>query len=175
MKSFRVTLITGGARSGKSRYALELAAHRDSTVFIATSIPFDNEMKLRIKNHKEDRGESFTTVEEPTDLAGAVNSLPDGTKAAVIDCLTIWIGNLMHKNPDRETFTEIGAFLKALEAPPCDLIIVTNEVGMGIVPDNAMARRFRDIAGNVNQKAAAAANEVIFMVSGIATTIKEEK
>ena len=169
----RVTLITGGARSGKSRHALERAGRYDSAAFIATSIPSDDEMRQRIENHKKERDESFATIEEPVDLANAVASLPGGTKAAVIDCLTTWLGNLMHNQPNRESFPEVNAFLKAIEAPPCDLIIVTNEVGMGIVPDNPMARRFRDIAGNINQKTAALADEVILMVRGIPTVIKE--
>lgn len=169
----RVTLITGGARSGKSRHALELAGRCDSAAFIATSIPSDDEMKQRIKNHRKDRGKSFTTIEEPANLANAVSALPAGTEVAVIDCLTTWLGNLMHGRPGRKDFDEIEAFLKTLETPPCDLIIVTNEVGMGIVPDNAMARRFRDTAGHVNQRTARLADEMILMVSGIATTIKE--
>ncbi len=171
----KITLITGGARSGKSRYALDLAGRCDSAAFIATSVPSDDEMKQRIENHKKERGGSFATIEEPVDLAGAVTSLPGGTGTAVIDCLTTWLGNLTHDQPDKEIFPEIDAFLRTIEAPPCNLIIVTNEVGMGIVPDNAMARRFRDIAGNVNQKVAGLADEVILMVSGIATTIKGEK
>jgi adenosylcobinamide kinase/adenosylcobinamide-phosphate guanylyltransferase len=169
-----VTLITGGARSGKSRYAMEtaLTAYR-RRVFVATAQGFDDEMRDRIARHQQERDGSFHTIESPVDLAGAVGAIPAGTEVALIDCLTVWIGNLLHQEgEDRNWFPQIDAFLEALRDPPCDLLVVTNEVGMGIVPDNPLARRFRDIAGSVNQKIGALADRVVLLVSGVPVTIK---
>lgn len=168
----RITLITGGARSGKSRYSLELAEPHEHGYFIATAVPCDDEMAARIEKHKKDRPDPFTTVEEPIDLAGAVKSLPPEADIAVIDCLTVWTANLMHDREADAPLPEIDDLLTILHAPPCDLILVANEVGMGIVPENALARRFRDVAGSLNQRVAAAANSVIFMVSGLPIIVK---
>jgi adenosylcobinamide kinase/adenosylcobinamide-phosphate guanylyltransferase len=169
----KTTLVTGGGRSGKSRRALELALPRKTKAFIATAQPLDDEMRARIKKHREDRSGEFRTIEEPFDLAGAVRSLPAGTDVAVIDCLTVWLGNLVHRHEgEAHGFPEVPAFVEAVRDPPCDLIIVTNEVGMGIVPANELARHFRDLAGTVNQAIATVADEVVLMVSGIAVVIK---
>lgn len=168
-----VTLLTGGGRSGKSRYALELAQPYACRTFIATAVAFDNEMSDRIARHREERASQFATLEEPVHLADALRRLPPGTDVAVIDCITVWLGNLMYHDesvqPDSPSIT---ALLDALKDPPCDVILVTNEVGLGIIPDNAMARRFRDLAGSVNQRLAAVANRVIFMVSGLPLVLK---
>lgn len=169
-----ITLITGGARSGKSRRALELAAPFSSKAFIATAEPIDAEMRQRIATHREERDAAFHTVEAPRDLASALNRLPSGVEVAVIDCLTVWLGNLMVAAPEGadpsqpSTFPEVAAFLERLDDPPCDLIVVTNEVGMGLVPTTSMGRAFRDLAGDVNQRVAGSARRVILMVSGVA-------
>jgi len=172
MKS--VTLITGGGRSGKSRHALALAGQQTRRVFIATAVAFDSEMADRIARHREERASQFLTLEEPLRLDDALRRLPPDTDVAVIDCLTVWLGNLMHQDeaiqPDSPP---ILALLEALQRPPCDVILVTNEVGLGIIPDNPMARRFRDLAGTVNQKMAAVADRVVFMVSGLPLVLKE--
>jgi len=169
----KTTLVTGGGRSGKSRHALQIALPRNGKAFIATAQPVDDEMRARIEKHREDRGEEFLTVEEPFDLAGAIGSLPRGIEVAVIDCLTVWLGNLVHRHEGEEgAFPEVPEFVEALRDPPCDLVIVTNEVGMGIVPANELARRFRDLAGTVNQAVAAIADEVILMVSGMPLFVK---
>jgi adenosylcobinamide kinase / adenosylcobinamide-phosphate guanylyltransferase len=168
----QIILVTGGGRSGKSSRALELAGRYDKKVFIATAMPFDNEMSERISRHKEERDPSYRTIEEPLDLAGAVASLQDEeADIAVIDCLSVWVGNCMHH---QESIIDviIGAFLDSLETVPCDLIIVTNEVGMGIIPDNEMARRYRDILGSLNQHVARMAEKVVLMISGIPVEIK---
>ncbi len=168
-----ITLITGGARSGKSSHALELSMKYNNRVFIATAQAVDAEMKTRIANHKQERGEDFTTIEEPLDPAEALKRMPAETEVALIDCLTLWTGNLMCKyGEDADSFTEAEQFLSALDKPPCDLIIVTNEVGMGIVPDNAFARKYRDIAGRLNQQIAARANKVVLTVCGVPVQIK---
>jgi len=173
---YRVTLVTGGVRSGKSRYAMESVESYDRKAFIATALPLDEEMKERIAKHEAERNDAFLTVEEPIDIGRAVNSLPKDIDVAVIDCVTVWLGNLMHRyGPDRDTFFEIESFLKILRNPSCDLTIVTNEVGMGIVPENSMARRFRDMAGTLNRRMAKAADEVVLLVSGIPMVIKAVK
>ncbi len=165
-----VILIGGGARSGKSRYALEKALSIDGRrAFVATAEALDEEMTDRIQRHQVDRGENFTTIEEPLDLARVI---ADPTfDAMVVDCLTLWLSNLMfaNKNCDRE----IDALIAASEAAPGTVIFVTNEVGSGIIPtDNALSRDFRDRAGILNQRVAAIAQEVYFMVFGQPLRVK---
>lgn len=168
----RITLITGGGRSGKSSHALELAAGYAKKAFIATAMPIDNEMQERIRRHKEERDPSYKTIEEPLDLAEAVASLTEeGVDAAIIDCLSVWVGNCLHH---QESITDviIEAFLDSITSPPCDLFIVTNEVGMGIIPNNELSRKYRDILGTLNQQVARMAQKVVLMVSGIPVEIK---
>jgi adenosylcobinamide kinase/adenosylcobinamide-phosphate guanylyltransferase len=167
-----ITLVTGGARSGKSSYALQLALARPTRAFVATAVELDAEMAARIARHRADRGDTFVTIEEPYDLAGAIESLGDKVELALIDCLTVWLGNLIHRHGNAWPIPEATAFMDMLADPPCDLVIVTNEVGSGIVPDNILARHYRDIAGTVNQQVAGLADEVILTVSGIPVTIK---
>jgi len=168
-----ITFVTGGARSGKSRRGLELAQPFGRKAFIATAVAFDDEMRRRISLHQVERDASFVTIEEPEDLAGAIRSVPSGTDVVLLDCLTVWVGNLMHRHPEcGEEFPQIEAFLDVLRRPPCRMIVVSNEVGMGIVPENALARRFRDIAGRLNAAVAALADKVVLMISGIPVVIK---
>lgn len=169
----KITLVTGGARSGKSRYALGAAQSGGRKAFVATATACDPEMAERIAKHRSERAKDFLTIEEPLNLAGALRSLPGDTEAAIVDCLTVWMGNLMHRYGTVDKHRpEIEAFLEVLNSPPCDLIIVTNEVGMGIVPDNEAGRRFRDLAGSLNARVAQIADTVVFLVSGVALTIK---
>lgn len=172
----KVILVTGGSRSGKSRHAMETALKYEKRAFIATAPACDEEMERRIAAHRAERGDRFVTIEESTDIAKAFASLPPNTEVALLDCLTVWAGNLMHKHGDSDdvTFSEIDAFFDAIADPPVDVILVTNEVGSGVIPDNAMARRFRDLAGTINQRAAARADKVILCVSGIPVTIKDD-
>lgn len=171
----RITLIIGGARSGKSRYALSLAREfPDPRAFIATAEPSDEEMRRRIESHRRERASDFTTFEEPLEPGLTLKTLPSNMRVVVLDCLTVWLGNLMHRNPNAsESYEEIENFHRVLDQPSCDLIIVTNEVGMGIVPHNDLARSFRDIAGSLNQQVAAKADRVIFMVGGCPIVVKE--
>ena len=163
-----VTFITGGARSGKSRYALERAQAAHRKVFIATAEITDDEMRHRIDLHRQERGDEFFTMEEPLDLANALQRIPPGTEIAVVDCLTVWLGNLMFRRPcETDDYAEVKAFLGALRQPPCSLVIVSNEVGMGLVPETPLGRRFRDLAGRVNQAVAHLSHNAIFMVSGM--------
>jgi adenosylcobinamide kinase/adenosylcobinamide-phosphate guanylyltransferase len=167
----RITLVTGGSRSGKSSYALKLAQGYGRKAFIATAVPCDDEMRERIAQHRCKRAPSFLVVEEPLELAGALQKLSDAVDLAVIDCLAVWIGNLMHHHATKE-ISSIKRFIEQLKNPPCDLIIVTNEVGMGIVPDNEPSRRYRDILGALNQRIAALAHQVVLMVGGVPVYIK---
>jgi adenosylcobinamide kinase/adenosylcobinamide-phosphate guanylyltransferase len=163
-----VILIGGGARSGKSRYALQKAlAIEGRRVFVATAEPLDDEMTSRIARHKADRGAEFETIEEPLDLASVIAGAFD---AMVVDCLTLWLSNLMFAGKDCDL--EMEALIAAAQAARGTVIFVTNEVGSGIVPDNALAREFRDRAGTLNQRIAAIAQEVYFMAFGQPLRVK---
>ena len=169
----RIILVTGGSRSGKSKHALELAAPYNNKIFIATAEATDDEMRARIELHRRERDPSFRTLEEPVDLEMALKSLPEETEVAVLDCITVWLGNLFYREKIADgTCPEIGAFLDILGAPPCHLILVTNEVGLGIIPPDAATRLFRDTAGSINQILAELAHEVIFSVCGVPIRIK---
>jgi len=171
----QITLITGGARSGKSNFAVETALKSKKRVFVATAIAFDQGMQKRIDAHKRERAEKFSTIEEPYDLAKVFAQIPENTDTVLIDCMTVWIGNLMYRHDDYDTFanfTEVDDFLEKLKELPYNLLIVTNEVGNGIVPENKMARDFRDIAGRLNQQIATIADNVVLTVCGIPTAIK---
>ena len=166
----RITLVTGGARSGKSDHALRMALEScpGTAVFVATAEAFDDEMRQRIEKHRRERPAGMPTIEAPVDLAGALRSLPVETEIAVVDCLTVWMCNLMHHlGPATGSYHPVQELLEFIERPPCDLVFVTNEVGFGIVPENPMARRFRDLAGGLNRAVASRADRVILMVCGI--------
>jgi adenosylcobinamide kinase/adenosylcobinamide-phosphate guanylyltransferase len=161
-------LIGGGSRSGKSRFALELAKQRGRCLtFVATAQAFDDEMTARIRKHREERGEAFATVEEPVDLPEALRGI-DGADVVVVDCLTLWVSNLMLS--DRPIPAD--DLIAAARASSATTIFVTNEVGCGIVPENALARQFRDLAGALNQRIASAADEVYWMAFGIPLKVK---
>jgi adenosylcobinamide kinase/adenosylcobinamide-phosphate guanylyltransferase len=163
-----VILIGGGARSGKSRYALQKALSIEGRrVFVATAEPLDDEMTSRIARHKADRGAEFETIEEPLDLARVIAGAFD---AMVVDCLTLWLSNLMFANKNCDLETE--ALIAAAQAARGTVLFVTNEVGSGIVPDNALAREFRDRAGTLNQRVAVIAQEVYFMAFGQPLRVK---
>jgi adenosylcobinamide kinase/adenosylcobinamide-phosphate guanylyltransferase len=171
----RVVLITGGARCGKSSYALKLALeNRGPRVFIATAEPADEEMRRRIERHRKEREGSFTTIEEPVDLDRALLSVPEGTGVAVIDCLTVWLGNLYHRcgSGNGRINEKISKLLETAVTVRFDLIVVTNEVGWGIVPDNALSRSYRDLLGELNRRFAETAAAVYFLCCGIPIQIK---
>jgi adenosylcobinamide kinase/adenosylcobinamide-phosphate guanylyltransferase len=153
-----------------------MAAEYRRRAFLATAQAMDGEMRDRIARHQSDRGPSFVTIEEPWDPARAIRELPVGFDVVLVDCLTVWLGNLFHRyGGESDSFAEVESLNELLKNPPCDVILVTNEVGLGIIPDNALARRFRDTAGFLNQQVARAADEVILLVSGIPLIIKEKK
>lgn len=174
----KITLITGGCRSGKSYYAVRKALeYNDNRVFFATAVPFDEEMKIRIKKHLKERGDTFTTVEAPYTLPEALYSYNyTHISVVLIDCITVWIGNCMHKYNEsyNKVENDINRFIDTIQNIPVDTIIVTNEVGMGIVPEHKMGRMFRDFTGTVNRRVADCAHEVFLTVCGIAVKIKPE-
>ena len=165
-----LTLVLGGARSGKSRHAETLVtALAQPWLYIATGEPRDNEMAARIAEHRARRGDEWQTVEAPHDLAAALAAVPAGA-AVLVDCLTLWLTNVMLAGADVDA--EISRFERALEERTGPVILVTNEVGLGIVPENALARRFRDAAGRLNQRLARLADRVILLVAGIPMKVK---
>ncbi len=165
-------LVGGGSRSGKSRFALEYARrHTLPLAFIATSEAGDEEMQQRIEAHQSERGPEFTTFEEPRNPARSIEEARDHFGAIVLDCLTLWLSNLLLAGvPDIPG--ETARLLRVAVESPASVLLVTNEVGCGIVPDNALARRFRDLAGSMNQQAASAAHEVYWMMFGLPMRIK---
>ncbi len=165
-----LTLVLGGARSGKSFYAERLVqACAPPWIYIATAQAFDGEMRERIKLHHERRPSDWTTVEAPLTLPEAIRSAPEGAPV-LVDCLTLWVTNLILAERDAEA--AFAGLLEALCAAPGPVVLVSNEVGLGIVPDNALARRFRDLAGALHQRVAAKAERVVFMVAGLPLTVK---
>jgi adenosylcobinamide kinase/adenosylcobinamide-phosphate guanylyltransferase len=169
-----IVLLTGGVRSGKSRYAQSIAAKTGSKVFyIATAEDLDPEMKKRIKAHRKSRPRSWSVIEEPLSVSKAVKHLPRGRKTVIIDCITMLISNLMHEGfSDTAICSEIRSIMSLLRGNSAFSVIVTNEVGWGIVPDNPLGRRFRDMQGIVNSMIAKEADKVCLLVSGIPLYIK---
>jgi adenosylcobinamide kinase / adenosylcobinamide-phosphate guanylyltransferase len=170
-------LVTGGSRSGKSGYALDRAGRcGEPRLFIATAQAFDEEMLRRIEAHKKARPAGWDLAEEPFDVTNALAAGLERHRTVVVDCMTLWMSNLLLRD---EGFGEADAARRAeslaaaaAQAPGSTVIVVTNEVGSGIVPDNELARRFRDCAGRANQVIGRAADEVQLLVSGIAMRIK---
>ena len=167
-------LVGGGVRSGKSRFALDYAAERfERRAFIATAQAGDEEMAERIRRHQTARGPEWTTIEEPFDLAGTLNRNADAFDGLVVDCLTLWLSNVL-LSPDHEAAKEIETLqqhLRDWKGP--GLVLVTNEVGCGIVPDNALAREYRDLAGELNQSLGHLADEIYWMVFGTPLPVKQ--
>ncbi|SHK66062.1 adenosylcobinamide kinase /adenosylcobinamide-phosphate guanylyltransferase [Desulfatibacillum alkenivorans DSM 16219] len=168
-------LVIGGCRSGKSSIALDLANAQDVSekVFIATCQPLDDEMEDRVARHQADRGDDWQTVEEPVELAKAVADNARPGRVILVDCLTLWISNLVLADKTQDQIADKAKELaEAIQKAPCPVILVSNEVGAGIVPENALSRLFRDAAGKVNQIMAKACDQVQWVVAGIPVTIK---
>lgn len=166
----RIILVTGGARSGKSAIAeARSLSFAPRAIYIATAEPRDTEMAARIKAHQERRGENWQTYAEPFDLTGAL-AATDGQGPRLVDCLTLWLTNLMLGEHDWQAAAR--ALVVALPAQVDPVVVVTNEVGAGIVPENALAREFRDAAGILNQWVAGVADEVILAVAGLPLKVK---
>src|SRR5689334_20626396 len=159
-------LITGGARSGKSRHAQEIAESLgEQRTYIATAEAGDDDMAARIRRHREARGPGWTTVEEPLDPARAIAG-----DVVLIDCLTLWVSNLIHARDD--VGPDFDRLLHALGRAPGHVLVVTNEVGLGIVPDSPLARRYRDELGRLNQRVATACDRVVMMIAGLPLRVK---
>lgn len=165
-----ITIVLGGAASGKSRFAEDLILGSGKTpVYIATAQPRDGEMAAKIAAHRVRRGAGWHTVEEPVALHAALHGVAAGA-AVLIDCATLWLSNLMLAEADLQAAEE--ALFAALDHCPAPVVIVSNEVGMGIVPDNALARRFRGAQGGLNQRLAARADLVVLVVAGLPMVLK---
>jgi adenosylcobinamide kinase/adenosylcobinamide-phosphate guanylyltransferase len=171
------TLVLGGARSGKSRHAEALVTARASAggamIYVATATAGDAEMAQRIAQHRARRGARWTTVEAPLELGAALRAHARTEVPILVDCLTLWLSNLMLAERDIDAATT--ELLDALAPVAGPVVLVSNEVGLGIVPDNALARRFRDAAGILNQQVAAACGTVVLMTAGLPLTLKERR
>jgi adenosylcobinamide kinase/adenosylcobinamide-phosphate guanylyltransferase len=166
-----VTLVLGGARSGKSRHAEALVASQPGPcIYLATAQAGDAEMAARIADHRARRGGRWTTVEEPLDLAAALGQACGPDRAVLVDCLTLWLSNLL--GAGRDVSAECERLLAVLPGLAGPVVLVSNEVGQGVVPDNALARSFIDHAGRLHQDLAAAAQRVVFMTAGLPQELK---
>lgn len=172
----RITLVLGGARSGKSAYAegmieAGIGDAWEGALYLATAEAGDAEMAARILEHRRRRGPAWRTLEEPLDLAGALSASADPAFPVLVDCLTLWLSNIMGEGGDVDAGTQaLVAVLQDLAGP---VVLVSNEVGLGIVPDNALARDFRDRAGRLNQDVAAVAGRVVLVTAGVPLTLKD--
>jgi len=167
--------VLGGCRSGKSGYALEAAQQfpGDKKIFIATCIPRDDEMEQRVKRHQKERNRIWKTIEAPLLLAEAISENSGRADVILADCLTLWISNLlMYSDDSGKIELQIPRLTAALGESRCPVVLVSNEVGQGIVPENKLARQFRDLVGFVNQAVAECADQVVWTVAGIPVTVK---
>lgn len=173
----RITLVLGGARSGKSRLAeqtIESALSGElyeGATYLATAEALDDEMKARVAEHRDRRGEVWHTVEEPLDLVDALTANADPARPILVDCLTLWLTNIMMAGRDVDAETQ--SLVAALQDIGGPVVLVSNEIGLGIVPDNALAREFRDHAGRLNREVAAVADRVLFVAAGLPLVLKE--
>lgn len=166
----KLSLVFGGASSGKSAFAEQLVCKTEANrVYIATAQVFDEEMKSKVASHRVMRGTEWTTIEEPRDMAAALGHAKN-SDVVLLDCATMWLSNhlLAENNIDEETH----GFLAALKSCPARIVVVSNEVGQGIVPDNALARRFRDAQGKLNQRLAEVSDLVVFVTAGLPQVLK---
>lgn len=169
----RFIFITGGAKSGKTSFALRLGqGFAGQKIYLATAEPFDNEMEEKIKRHRQERGDGWTTIEEPRSIEERIKSL-GGDGVVLIDCLTLWVTNLLTEGLSDDEITVRGATLaSACSNSAVSIIAVSNEVGLGIVPVAPLARRFRDLSGTINQRMAALASEAYFVAAGMPLKLK---
>jgi adenosylcobinamide kinase/adenosylcobinamide-phosphate guanylyltransferase len=171
-----LTFVFGGCRSGKSRFALETALQTPAgrRVFVATAVAFDAEMRTRVERHRHERGPGWITVEAPEDLPQAIerHGRSEGD-LLLVDSLAMWVGNLLLREPDPARIeVTLPRLVRALESARGPVVAVSDEVGLGIVPDNGLARSFRDLAGTMNQLVAAAAGRVVWVAAGLPLTLK---
>jgi adenosylcobinamide kinase/adenosylcobinamide-phosphate guanylyltransferase len=168
-----VTLVLGGVRSGKSRFALEQAEAFARVAFVATAIPSDAEMAEKIRRHQSERPKHWETVEEPLDLGKAIETAGPRADLVLVDCLTIFAANLLEETHERAS-SHIDQLLAALKKTPASVVLVSNEVGSGVVPAYPAGRQFRDLLGELNQRVAAIADTVVLLVAGLPLALKGE-
>lgn len=172
----KMVLVLGGARSGKSQFAQQLASEPgEKVLFVATAEALDEEMRARIAEHRKNRPANWRTLETPSDLAQKLKAGIGDASVVIIDCLTLLISNIMGKSgqdSEKRVLTEIKELIAAASRLEAGFIIVSNEVGLGLVPDNRLGREFRDLAGKANQLIAGAASDVYFMVAGLPLKVK---
>ncbi len=174
MDQTKVILITGGCRSGKSRFALDYAnRHFTKKMYLATCEVLDEEMAERVEIHKKMRGPEWRTVEEPIEVVQKIRQYGNEVDVVLLDCITLWLSNLLMRwDDDGRAMEEVGKLIEAFKESQASFILVSNEVGMGIVPADPLGRRFRDLSGTTNQKIAESVDTVIFMVAGIPVFLK---
>ncbi len=174
MHQSSVTLVLGGVRSGKSRYAQQLAERSGRVVFVATATRCDDEMSRKIERHCEDRPKEWITVEEPLDLVAVIAKHQADCDVIVIDCLTIFAANLMGAKKDDTSAIDrrVAALCGALRSAMCPVVLVSNEVGSGVHPSHPSGRRYRDLLGEINQRVAKVADDVVLMVAGLPLALK---
>jgi adenosylcobinamide kinase/adenosylcobinamide-phosphate guanylyltransferase len=175
MTDIKHILVLGGCRSGKSNVAKQTADHMatEKKIYMATCVPTDREMKNRVKRHQDDRGPDWATIEEPIRIHEAIDRTCAQAKVIIVDCLTLWISNLLFQERNEAGIMAAVDLLEtALHRATCPVILVSNEVGYGIVPENSLARQFRDVAGLVNQRVAQFVDKVIVTMAGIPVQIK---
>ena len=170
----RIIFITGGCRSGKSRFALDYANQHFSTkLYLATCEALDEEMAQRIAHHKKTRSPEWQTIEEPVEVVDKIRQYSNKTDVILLDCITLWLSNLlMRQMDDTEILKEISGLIDTMQEKQTSFIFVSNEVGLGIVPADPLSRRFRDLSGIANQRIAEAADTAILMASGIPIFLK---
>jgi adenosylcobinamide kinase / adenosylcobinamide-phosphate guanylyltransferase len=165
-----VTLLLGGARSGKSHYAQQLGQRTERVVFVATAQAGDDEMRRKIDLHRSSRPQHWQTVEEPLALAETIALHGPACDLLIIDCLTFFAANLLEMAAGESV--SVDALCNVLQSPPCSVVLVSNEVGMGVVPEYASGRRFRDLLGEMNQRVAQVASNVLLLVAGLPLVLK---
>jgi len=171
--SSHLCFVLGGARSGKSQLALSLAGNDLPKAFVATGEPGDEEMAARIKKHQQERDATWETKEIPIDISGWLKTHGSEYKTVIIDCLTLWLSNLLGRGTTAsQILSYTDELMKSARMVPGTVVFVSNEVGMGIVPGDSMTRQFRDLAGNMNQRVAGAVDSVYFAVSGLPMKLK---
>ncbi len=172
-----LTLVLGGAKSGKTKWALRYAesfSQFPHYIYLATALPTDEEMKAKIKKHQEERSAKWSTLEEPLEISSKIYSLKDKPSLILVDCLTLWISNLLHYNKNLEEY--LNNFIEVLKIIRSNkdvlLILISNEVGLGLVPENRLGRLFRELSGELNQRIANISDEVYFIVAGLPIVLK---